>query len=87
MITVMGVDKNKVFVLFIIISTTAPTGGLLVGGKISEMIGGYTGPNALFYCLTLSILAGLVALPIPFIEHTNVIVVLFWLMLFFGAGM
>lgn len=87
MITVMGVDKNKVFILFIIISTTAPTGGLLAGGKVSELIGGYTGPNALLYCLLLSLLASLAAIPIPFLKKTSVIVVLFWLMLFFGAGM
>lgn len=87
MINIMLMNKNKVFVLFIIISTTAPTLGLILGGKVSEKIGGYTGPNALPYCLVNSVIATMCGIPIPFLENTKIIIPLFWLMLFFGAAM
>ena len=87
MINYMRMDKNKVFVLFVIISTTAPTMGLILGGKVSEMIGGYTGPHAIKYCLANALIASIFGMPIPFMSTTSIIVVLFWLMLFFGAAM
>lgn len=87
MITVLKFDKNGVFLIFIIISTTAPTSGLILGAKVSEMLGGYTGPHALKFCFVNSIIASFSGIPIPFIENSYIVVVLFWLMLFFGAAM
>lgn len=87
MINYMGMDKNKVFILFVIISTTAPTAGLILGGKVSEMIGGYTGPHAIKYCLINSFIASVFGIPIPYMSTTWIIVLLFWMMLFFGAAM
>lgn len=62
----MEMDKNKVFLVFVIISTTSPTAGLLIGGKVSERIGGYTGAHAIEYCLVNSVIASLFGIPIPF---------------------
>lgn len=87
MITVLKVSKAKVFVFFIIISTTAPMAGLLIGGKFSEYLGGYTGPYALTFSLISSLIATLCSLPIPFLDNYKITLVLFWLELFFGAAM
>lgn len=41
MITILNISKSEVFILFVIISTTAPSLGLIIGGKLSEKLGGY----------------------------------------------
>ena len=41
MIENLKIKKSDVFLIFVIISTTAPSLGLLIGGKISSKIGGY----------------------------------------------
>ncbi len=70
-----------------VISTTAPALGLILGGKVSTALGGYTGPYAISFCFTSSILAFLISLPIPYTESTSLIVACFWFWLFFGASM
>ena len=87
MMLVLGLPKAKVFIFFVVISVTAPTAGLILGGKVSEMIGGYTGKHAILFCLVNSILASIFGFPIPFISSPNVCGVLIWIELFFGAAM
>ncbi len=84
---VLEIESNDVFLIFVVISTTAPSLGLLIGGYISSKIGGYTGKHAILFVLINSILATIVGIPIPFIKNKLVIMVLFWLMLFFGGSM
>ena len=50
MIEVIGAQKEKVFSMFALVSITAPTLGVILGGKISESLGGYTGKHALDFC-------------------------------------
>lgn len=68
MITIMKISKSEVFILFVLISTTAPSLGLIVGGKLSEKLGGYQGPYAIKFCLVNSLLASAFSIPIPFID-------------------
>jgi len=76
MMEVLGLPKGKVFVYFVIISVTAPTCGLILGGKVSEMMGGYTGKHAILFCLINSILASLFGFPIPFLNSAHICAVL-----------
>ncbi len=69
------------------ISTTAPAMGLILGGKISNALGGYSGPYAITFCLISTILAFIVSLPIPYTDSTLLVVICFWFWLFFGASM
>lgn len=87
MILVLRVPKEKVFLYFVVISITGPTCGLLIGGKISESLGGYTGKHAILFCLVNSILAVLFGFPIPFVNNPMVFSGLIWMELFFGAAM
>lgn len=87
MMQVLGLPKGKVFIFFVIISVTAPTFGLILGGKVSEMMGGYTGKHAVMFCLINSILASVFGFPIPFISSAYLCAVLIWIELFFGAAM
>lgn len=87
MMEVLGLPKEKVFIYFVFISVTAPTCGLILGGKVSEMLGGYTGKYAILFCLVNSILASVFGFPIPFINSPNLCGVLIWMELFFGAAM
>jgi len=86
MISVLGIFKGDVFLFFVIISTTAPTIGIAFGGYISQKIGGYTGKYALSFCFINIIFATMVSLPIPFIRQRSITIILFWLLLFFGAS-
>ena len=74
------------FIVFAVVSITAPTLGVVVGGKISEKLGGYTGKNALLFCFICSILASLLAFPIPYINRFEVVSVLLWLEFFVGGA-
>lgn len=87
MVNVMQIEPQNVFKLFIVISTTAPALGLVLGGKASSALGGYTGPFAITFCLICTILAFLVSIPIPYTDSSGLIVVCFWFWLFFGASM
>lgn len=87
MVSVMEIEPQNVFKLFVVISTTAPALGLVLGGKISSALGGYQGPNAITFCLICSVLAFVISLPIPYTNSTGLIVICFWFWLFFGASM
>lgn len=87
MMLVLELPKGEVFIFFVIISVTAPTCGLLLGGQVSEMLGGYTGKHAILFCLINSILASIFGFPIPFVKSPKVCASLIWMELFFGAAM
>jgi sugar phosphate permease len=48
-------------------------------------MGGYTDPRALDVCLVEGGIASACALPIPFLDSFEAVVVLLWLLLFFGG--
>ena len=85
--TVLGQEKEKVFMSFALISITGPTSGVVIGGTILDRIGGYTGKGALDFCLFFGALACLSALPVPFLNNFMVICWLLWLVMFFGGAL
>ena len=44
------VPKLKVFLMFTVVSITAPIIGVIVGGHICEKLGGYTSEHAITFC-------------------------------------
>ena len=86
MITILNFQKKTVFIIFTIISTTAPSLGLTLGGKICTKIGGYTSKHCILFCLTATIISSLFSIPIPFLNNKIIIIILFWFLLFFGAS-
>ena len=85
--TVLRKEKETVFMAFGLISITGPTLGVVIGGTILDRLGGYTGKEALDFCLVFGSLASLVALPVPFLNNFMAICVLLWFLLFFGGGL
>jgi MFS family permease len=86
MIAILKFEKKNVFVLFVLISTTAPSLGLFIGGKIIDHLGGYTSKHAILYCLINSTIASMIGMPIPFLDNQTIVVILFWFLLFFGGS-
>lgn len=84
--TVLGQEKEKVFMSFALISITGPTSGVVIGGTILDRLGGYTGKRALDFCLIFGTFACLSALPVPFLNNFMFICVLLWLVMFFGGA-
>lgn len=87
MIIVLKMDPGKVFSMFGLVSITAPTLGVIVGGKISHYLGGYTGKHALDFCLVGSLLASAICLPVPFLNNFLYVSLLLWLLFFVGGGL
>ena len=87
-ITQLKTPKTLVFILFGIVSITGPVGGVIVGGKIVSLLGGYNSRKSLIVILLVSFLASCCSIPIGYIhnpDHYVVVVVLLWLLLFGGG--
>ena len=84
---VIGLDENTVYILFSIVSVTAPTLGVFTGGKVSEMLGGYTGKHALLLAWVIALFGSIVAIPIPYIDNFYALGCLLWLELFVGGAL
>lgn len=84
---VLKVPKERVFISFFFISVTAPILGVIIGGKISDRLGGYTGENAVLFCLVHGALSSAVALPIPFLDNFYLVAGFLWLLFYFGGGL
>ena len=83
---VLGMSKGYVYIMFAIVSITAPTLGVLVGGRQSSNLGGYTGEYAILFCLINVFFTCVFAIPIPFLDNFIVIGILLWLGFFFAAA-
>ena len=83
---ILKMDPKNVYVTFAIVCISAPVLGVLFGGILIQRMGGYTEPKALDACYYISILALLSGIFIPFLDYVPLIVVLIWLLLFFGGS-
>ena len=68
MTTVLGIDKDKVFISFIIVCLTAPSLGVIIGGVLTSYLGGYEDIKASYLCMCGALGATLLCAPIPFLE-------------------
>jgi CDP-diglyceride synthetase len=74
---------------FLITSITAPVGGVLVGGYVTDRTGGYKGSAraaaTLYWCSLVAVLCTLVGIAAALSTSFWASVLLLWLLLFFGA--
>jgi len=85
LITVLKAPEEKVFMIFAFVSITAPTLGVIFGGKLSHRLGGYTGRHALLFCVIWAALGSIIAIPIPFLNSLLSVTVFLWLEFFIGG--
>jgi hypothetical protein len=86
MISILNVPADKVFKLFIFVSLSGPSSGLIIGAKISDYLGGYSGKYALIFCLINAIFAGILGIFFTFVDDYRILIILIWFEMFFGAA-
>lgn len=77
--------KKRLF-CFTIVCFTSPTLGVLIGGFLSDYLGGYEKKESSMLCFILGISASIFAFVIPLMSNLIYIIVYLWLVLFFGGG-
>lgn len=77
--------KKRLF-FFTVVCFTSPTLGVLIGGFLSDYLGGYEKKETSILCLILGISASIFAFVIPFMSNIIYIIIYLWLVLFFGGG-
>jgi len=78
-------DKAMVTIVFTCTSITAPILGVILGGVISQKLGGYNSFASQYLLIIIGLFCVCVALPVPFIDRVEYVAILIWLLLFFGG--
>lgn len=89
LIDILENNPITVFIIFSIVSITAPLAGVIMGGSFADRYGGYKGKNALKalkLCFAFGLVSFVFAFPIGFLYDLTYITVLLWTFLFFGAA-
>ena len=86
MIVALKASQGRVFTMFALVSITAPTLGVAIGGSICEKLGGYTGEKAIDFCIVFALLASIFAIPIPIFHNFWIVSCGLWLLFFFGGA-
>lgn len=87
-ITQLKIDKKTVFIIFGIVSITGPVFGVVVGGKIVSMLGGYNTRKSFILIFFVALFASACSIPIGYLHDTDdylVVTVLLWFLLFGGG--
>lgn len=84
--TVLGLDKDKVSISFLIVCLTAPSIGVLIGGGIIYCIGGYDNIKSSYLCLFGALGAVLLSIPIPYVSDFMIYISLLYGILLFGGA-
>lgn len=85
--TILNQPQKLVNTVFSFVSITAPTFGCILGGNLTQYLGGYEGPYAIPFCLACSIMGCISAIPVPFVDDFWLISGCIWNLLFFGGAM
>ena len=80
----MKAPAYEVYIVFSFSSISAPTLGIIIGGILTDRIGGYQKKYFNILCLKLGIMALAFSLPIPFLTDRYIFYALMWFLLFFG---
>jgi MFS transporter, Spinster family, sphingosine-1-phosphate transporter len=86
MIVTLNASQGMVFTAFALVSITAPTLGVLLGGNICDRLGGYSGERAIDFCLVFALFASIFAIPIPIFDNFYLVSICLWLLFFFGGA-
>ncbi|EGR30534.1 major facilitator superfamily protein, putative [Ichthyophthirius multifiliis] len=84
------VSSSQAMFSFSIIAISGPTFGAIIGGKISDKLGGYKGENritALKYCVSVGLAALLLCIPVGYVFEFWELIVLIWFLLAFGGAL
>ena len=85
MIQVLGASPDTAAIYFVVITLTGPIVGVVVGGILTQYVGGYNSTKGqLLQCLC-SVLAVISGIPVPFCDNLNLMALFIWLLLFFGG--
>ena len=83
---VLNVDnQNLIFLSFTIVVTTSPILGMLIGGILSQKLGGYDTEKAIYIPLYSSLCVCIFANIIILTKNYIIFTILFWFYLFFGS--
>ena len=85
LVTINKVPYDTVVELFASICITGPIIGAILSGFIGKRLGGYSSHNALPFCIVMSALVSIFALPICFIPWNWLVFLLLWFLFFIGG--
>eukprot|EP00347_Sterkiella_histriomuscorum_P017387 403349579 len=83
--TVLGQTKQTSFITFTICSLTGPVLGVIVGGYIFSIIGGYNSPKAYPIAVIVMFLGASCGVPLIFVTNFYAVSILLWGQFFFGG--
>ena len=83
---VIHLESSKTYIIYAIVSISAPTLGVLTGGILIQYLGGYTEGKALNACCKLTFIGFVCALMLPVFDYPIIFVIFMWLMLFFESS-
>ena len=78
-------DEKKRLYAFAFVVITSPVGGIILGGILSNKLGGYDTEKAIYIPLVTSFLVCILANIIPLTSNLYVFIPLFWTYLFLGS--
>jgi len=82
---VLGIDENQIYKFYVVTCFTAPIFGVVMGGVTFSNLGGYKSKQSFGLCVIVSLIATMIALPIPFLKTVNATFVCIWLVFFCGS--
>ena len=84
---VMNFDKDNVYRAFILITITGPLLGVIYGGiVVQKLFGGYEQRHSIAFVWFHLLIAGLLVIPIYFLNSLISLSIVIWLLLFFGGS-
>lgn len=83
---VYGLTEDAATIFYTTVSITGPIAGVIVGGIITQYLGGYTTVYSHRLQQLVGVLAVVSAVPVPFVEFAH-FAYLIWFVLFFGGFM
>jgi hypothetical protein len=83
---VIHLESSETYIIYAIVSISAPTLGVLTGGFLIQYLGGYTDEKALNACCKLTLFAFICASMLPLFNYPIIFAIFMWLMLFFESS-
>ena len=83
---VMHLKSSMTYIIYAIVSISAPALGVLTGGFLIQYLGGYTDEKALNACCKLTFVGFICASILPLFDYPIIFVIFMWLMLFFESS-
>ena len=83
---VIHLESSMTYIIYAIVSISAPTLGVLTGGFLIQYLGGYTDEKALNACCKLTFVGFICAFILPLFDYPIIFVIFMWLMLFFESS-